>query len=131
MEKEVDIDNEQCSSEYTRRIEVELDFMHEENDRMKVEYEFERSLLLQKDEKKKSRIKELEQTLDLMKEEYSKNLQHMDSKLRVASDAIERKDKELKELQLIAVKKDSEINELKVRLSNDNELTSDKSQEFI
>ena len=65
------------------RLEVELKYMHDENDRIKIEKEEEN--------------KDLRSTLAAMKEEYTLNLEHMNTKLNDAHRLIAKKDAQIKE----------------------------------
>ena len=125
------------------RIETELEFMHEENDRMKTEHENERAHFVDKINRRRTKIKDLEARLNIMKNEYTLNLKHLDDKLNSASDALNEKDVELKELRILAKdlkkqneklegesrEKDSMIEEIKSKISEEvtrNKCLSDK-----
>ena len=80
---EDEISNYPADISLCERLEVELKYMHEENDRIKNEKEEEN--------------KDLRSTLTAMKEEYTLNLEHMNTKLNDAHRLIAKKDALIKE----------------------------------
>ena len=101
------------------RLSVELDFMHKENDRMKLEHveqttnmknEYD-GIVLKKEKDLSSTLHKLES----MQQEYTLNLQHMQGKLDEALKFIAKKDDELQKVKA-SIKDETELDKLNKHL---------------
>ena len=82
-----------------KRLTVELNYMHDENDRMKIAFDKEKDVLVvDNSDKVLQKEKELSATLqklEIMEEEYRMNLQHVQNKLDDAFKLIAKQEQEL------------------------------------